>query len=51
MDYHLTENCPPPFPGEVIGILSRADPTESQRCYISPTYEWKGLVKIAKNAL
>ena len=37
--------------GEVIGILSRADPAESQRCYISPTYEWKGLVKMAKNSL
>lgn len=37
--------------GEVIGILSRADPAESQRCYISPTYEWKALVKQAKNAL
>lgn len=37
--------------GEVIGILSRADPAESQRCYISPTYEWKGLVKMAKNAM
>ena len=37
--------------GEVIGILSRADPAESQRCYISPTYEWKALLKQAKNAL
>lgn len=37
--------------GEVIGILSRADPAESQRCYIAPTYEWKGLVKQAKHAL
>jgi hypothetical protein len=37
--------------GEVIGILSRADPAESQRCYISPTSEWKFLLKIAKNAM
>jgi Trypsin-like peptidase domain len=37
--------------GEVIGILSRADPAESQRCYISPTSEWKFLLKQAKNAL
>merc|ERR1711971_1330574 len=29
--------------GEVIGILSRADPAESQRCYLVPTYEWSGL--------
>lgn len=35
--------------GEVIGILSRADPAESQRCYLVPTYEWKSLVKQAKN--
>lgn len=35
--------------GEVIGILSRADPAESQRCYISPSHEWKHLVKEAKN--
>jgi hypothetical protein len=34
--------------GEVIGILSRADPAENQRCYISPTYEWKSLIKQAK---
>jgi hypothetical protein len=34
--------------GEVIGILSRADPAENQRCYISPAYEWKALVKAAK---
>ncbi|GKY97822.1 hypothetical protein MPSEU_000740300 [Mayamaea pseudoterrestris] len=37
--------------GEVIGILSRADPAERQRCYISPTSEWRGLVKVAKNTL
>jgi len=37
--------------GEVIGILSRADPAENQRCYISPTNEWKPLVKQAKFAM
>lgn len=38
--------------GEVIGILSRADPSaETQRCYIAPTSEWKALVRRAKNAL
>lgn len=37
--------------GHVIGILSRADPAESQRCYISPTSEWKPLVKMAKNIM
>jgi GTPase SAR1 family protein len=37
--------------GEVIGILSRADPAESQRCYLVPTYEWKFLVKQAKNMI
>ncbi len=37
--------------GEVIGILSRADPAESQRCYLVPTYEWRSLLKEAKNAL
>lgn len=35
--------------GEVIGILSRADPAENQRCYLVPAYEWKPLVKKAKN--
>mmetsp|Transcript_25462 Transcript_25462/g.29080 ORF Transcript_25462/g.29080 Transcript_25462/m.29080 type:complete len:1382 (+) Transcript_25462:90-4235(+) len=34
--------------GEVIGILSRADPAERQRCYLVPSYEWKALVKQAK---
>jgi len=34
--------------GEVIGILSRADPAENQRCYISPTHEWKYLIKEAR---
>jgi hypothetical protein len=37
--------------GEVIGILSRADPAENQRCYLSPTYEWKSLLKQAKKVL
>jgi hypothetical protein len=35
--------------GEVIGILSRADPAENQRCYLVPTSAWKSLVKKAKN--
>jgi GTPase SAR1 family protein len=34
--------------GEVIGILSRADPTEKQRCYLVPSYEWIDLIKQAK---
>jgi S1-C subfamily serine protease len=37
--------------GEVIGILSRADSVESQRCYLVPTYEWKDLLREAKNIL
>ena len=37
--------------GQVIGILSRADPAETQRCYISPTSEWQPLVKMAKNIM
>jgi hypothetical protein len=37
--------------GEVIGILSRADPAESQRCYLVPTYEWRALLREAKNIL
>ena len=37
--------------GDVIGILSRADPAESQRCYLVPTYEWRALLREAKNAL
>ena len=37
--------------GEVIGILSRADPAENHRCYLVPTYEWKALVKEAKYKL
>ncbi|KAL3924001.1 MAG: hypothetical protein SGILL_001313 [Bacillariaceae sp.] len=35
--------------GEVIGILSRADPAENQRCYLVPTYEWRHLLREAKN--
>jgi hypothetical protein len=35
--------------GEVIGILSRADPAESQRCYLVPSYEWIHLLHQAKN--
>jgi len=34
--------------GEVIGILSRADPTDRQRCYLVPAKAWRGLVKQAK---
>lgn len=37
--------------GEVIGILSRADPAESQRCYLVPTHEWQPLLKEAKRIL
>jgi len=37
--------------GEVIGILSRADPAESQRCYLVPTYEWRALLREAKNII
>ena len=36
--------------GEVIGILSRADPADGQRCYLSPTSEWKPLIKLAKKS-
>ena len=35
--------------GEVIGILSRADPGDTQRCYLVPAKAWKGLVKQAKH--
>jgi len=35
--------------GEVIGILSRADPAESQRCYLVPASAWKSLLKEAKS--
>jgi hypothetical protein len=34
--------------GEVIGILSRADPAERQRCYLVPAYEFTDLVRQAK---
>lgn len=37
--------------GEVIGILSRADPAEPQRCYLVPANEWKPLLKQAKKTL
>jgi GTPase SAR1 family protein len=35
--------------GEVLGILSRADPAENQRCYLVPASAWKAMVKKAKN--
>ena len=34
--------------GEVIGILSRADQNERQRCYLVPSSEWIDLVRQAK---
>lgn len=37
--------------GEVIGILSRADPADPQRCYLVPSDELKSLVKQAKKRL
>ena len=37
--------------GEVIGILSRADPADRQRCYLVPSNEWLPLVKVAKKSL
>ena len=37
--------------GEVIGILSRADPADRQRCYLVPSSEWLPLVKTAKKLL
>ena len=37
--------------GEVIGILSRADPADRQRCYLVPSSEWLPLVKTAKRML
>jgi GTPase SAR1 family protein len=37
--------------GEVIGILSRADPAEHQRCYLVPTKQLKVLVNRAKKIL
>ena len=36
--------------GEVIGILSRVDPADPQRCYLVPSCEWKKLVRKAKMA-
>jgi hypothetical protein len=35
--------------GKVIGILSRADQVDRQRCYLAPTNELKSLVNKAKN--
>ena len=37
--------------GEVIGILSRADSADSQRCYLVPSTEFIPLIKQAKRAL
>jgi hypothetical protein len=37
--------------GEVIGILSRADPAENQRCYLVPASEIKVLINRAKKLL
>lgn len=37
--------------GEVIGILSRVDPTDKQRCYLVPSSEFNPLVKEAKRVL
>ncbi|EJK49810.1 hypothetical protein THAOC_31278 [Thalassiosira oceanica] len=37
--------------GEVIGILSRADPADRQRCYLVPASEFAPLVKVAKKML
>lgn len=34
--------------GEVIGILSRADPADKARCYLVPTSEWLPLVRRAR---
>lgn len=34
--------------GEVVGILSRADPVETQRCYLTPSVELKILLKAAR---
>jgi hypothetical protein len=34
--------------GKVIGILSRADPVDPQRCYLAPSNELKSLVNKAK---
>lgn len=37
--------------GEVIGILSRSDPADQQRCYLVPSTEFKKLVKLSKRRL
>jgi len=37
--------------GRVVGILSRADPVDRQRCYLVPTTELKDLVSRAKLAI
>ena len=34
--------------GKVIGIVSRADPRNKRKCYLSPTSEWKCLLEHAK---
>jgi len=34
--------------GEVVGILSRVDSVDSDRCYVVPACEWKHLLKKAK---
>ena len=34
--------------GEVVGILSRADPVETQRCYLTPSVALKTLLKEAR---
>ena len=36
--------------GEVIGILSRVDPANQQRCYLVPKSEWKPMVRRARKA-
>jgi CBS domain-containing protein len=36
--------------GSVVGILSRADPVDKQRCYLVPSSELKVLVRVAKEA-
>lgn len=37
--------------GEVIGILSRADPAETQRCYLVPASELKSMLSSAKKLI
>lgn len=37
--------------GEVIGILSRADPAENHRCYLVPSCEWKDMLRKAKHSI